>query len=86
MSEKQSSNRVLHGRVIGDKMDKTITVMIERLVKHPVYGKFVRHSTKIHVHDEANECAVGDDVEIEQCRPMSKNKSWRLVKILSKAS
>ena len=86
MSEKQSSNRVLQGRVIGDKMDKTITVRVERQVKHPIYGKYIRLSTKMHVHDEANECAVGDDVEIEQCRPMSKNKSWRLVKVVAKAS
>jgi small subunit ribosomal protein S17 len=86
MSEKQSSNRVLQGIVISDKMDKTITVKVERQVKHPVYGKYIRLSTKMHVHDEANECAVGDDVEIEQCRPMSKNKSWRLVKVVAKAS
>jgi small subunit ribosomal protein S17 len=86
MSEKQSTNRVLQGRVISDKMDKTITVKVERQVKHPIYGKYIRLSTKMHVHDEANECAVGDDVEIEQCRPMSKNKSWRLVKVVAKAS
>lgn len=86
MSEQQPSNRVLQGRVVSDKMDKTITVKVERRVKHPIYGKFIRRSTKMHVHDEANECAVGDNVEIEQCRPMSKNKSWRLVKVVTKAS
>jgi small subunit ribosomal protein S17 len=86
MSEKQSTNRVLQGRVISDKMDKTITVKVERQVKHPIYGKYIRLSTKMHVHDESNECAVGDDVEIEQCRPLSKNKSWRLVKVVAKAS
>lgn len=86
MSEQQPLNRVLQGRVVSDKMDKTITVKVERRVKHPIYGKFIRRSTKMHVHDEANECAVGDNVEIEQCRPMSKNKSWRLVKVVTKAS
>ncbi len=86
MSEQQPSNRVLQGRVVSDKMDKTITVKVERRVKHPIYGKFIRRSTKMHVHDEANECAIGDDVEIEQCRPLSKNKSWRLVKVVTKAN
>ena len=86
MSEDTSSNRTLQGRVVSDKMDKTITVMIERQVKHPLYGKFIRRSTKVHAHDEGNECAAGDVVIIEQCRPLSKNKSWRLVKVLEKAS
>jgi len=86
MSEDTLSNRTLQGRVISDKMNKTITVMIDRQVKHPLYGKFIRRSTKVHAHDEANECGVGDVVIIEQCRPLSKNKSWRLVKVLEKAS
>lgn len=85
MSEQQATNRVLQGRVISDKMDKTVTVLVERRVKHPLYGKFIRRSTKVHAHDEANECGLGDVVMVEQCRPLSKNKSWRLVKIVEKA-
>ena len=67
-------------------MDKSATVVIERRVKHPIYGKFIKRSTKLHVHDENNECGMGDTVMIEQCRPMSKTKSWRLVKVVEKAS
>lgn len=85
MSEQQETNRVLQGRVTSDKMDKTVTVMIERKVKHPLYGKFIRRSTKVHAHDEANECGIGDTVLVEQCRPLSKSKTWRLVKIVNKA-
>ena len=86
MSEQTPSNRTLQGRVISDKMDKTVTIMVERLVKHPLYGKFIRRSTKVHAHDEANECAVGDVVIVEQTRPLSKSKTWRLVKVVEKAS
>ncbi|PLY16978.1 MAG: 30S ribosomal protein S17 [Sedimenticola sp.] len=86
MSEQTSSNRTLQGRVVSDKMDKTITILVERRVKHPIYGKFVRRSTKVHAHDETNECGVGDVVMVEQCRPLSKSKTWRLVKVLEKAS
>ncbi|MES9845377.1 MAG: 30S ribosomal protein S17 [Candidatus Sedimenticola sp. PURPLELP] len=86
MSEQTSSNRTLQGRVVGDKMDKSITVLVERRVKHPIYGKFVRRSTKVHAHDETNECGVGDVVVVEQCRPLSKTKTWRLVKVVEKAS
>jgi small subunit ribosomal protein S17 len=64
-------------------MDKTITVMIERKVKHPVYGKFVKRTTKVHAHDEANESKAGDTVIVEQCRPISKSKTWRLVQVVS---
>ena len=87
MSEKQTAeNRTLQGRVVSDKMDKSVTVAIERRVKHPIYGKFVRKSTKVHAHDENNECQVGDIVVVEQCRPLSKTKSWRLVKLVERAS
>jgi small subunit ribosomal protein S17 len=86
MSEQQEMNRVLQGRVVSDKMDKTVTVLIERVVKHPLYGKFIRRSSKVHAHDEANECGIGDTVMVEQCRPLSKSKTWRLVKIVEKAS
>jgi small subunit ribosomal protein S17 len=77
--------RALTGRVVSDKMNKTITVIIERLVRHPIYGKYVRRSTKFHVHDENNECRQGDLVMIEQCRPLAKTKSWKLVKVLDRA-
>jgi small subunit ribosomal protein S17 len=86
MSEQQEINRVLQGRVVSDKMDKTVTVLVERRVKHPLYGKFIRRSTKVHAHDEANECGIGDTVMVEQCRPLSKSKTWKLVKVVSKAN
>jgi len=86
MNGETSANRTLQGRVVSDKMDKTITVLVERRVKHPLYGKFVRKSTKVHAHDETNECAIGDLVVVEQCRPLAKSKSWRLIKVIGKAS
>ena len=85
MTEQVKTTRTMSGRVVSDKMDKTITVLIERRVPHPVYGKYVRRSTKIHAHDQNNECKEGDTVVIEPCRPLAKTKSWRLVKILEKA-
>lgn len=86
MSEaNQSVARTLTGRVVSDARQKSITVLVERKVKHPVYGKFLRKSTKFHAHDELGECRVGDLVTIEQCRPISKTKSWRLVRIEQKA-
>ncbi|HEC29135.1 MAG TPA: 30S ribosomal protein S17 [Gammaproteobacteria bacterium] len=75
--------RTVSGRVVSNKADKTITVMIERKVKHPLYGKFIRRSTRIHAHDEDNVCSEGDNVVIEQCRPISKTKAWKLVKVVS---
>ena len=86
MSEQAADNRTLQGRVVSDKMDKSITVVIERRVKHPLYGKFVRKSSKVHAHDENNECQIGDVVVVEQCRPMSKTKAWRFVKLIERAS
>ncbi|MCU7796610.1 MAG: 30S ribosomal protein S17 [Candidatus Thiodiazotropha sp. (ex Semelilucina semeliformis)] len=86
MSEQESNNRTLVGQVTSDSMDKSITVSVERRVKHPVYGKFLRRSTKVHAHDETNECHIGDTVMVEQCRPLSKTKTWRLVKVLERAS
>ena len=85
MSEKQKVSRSITGRVVSNKMDKTVTVLIERKVSHPLYRKYVRRSTKISAHDEQNQCNQGDLVMIEQCRPLSKNKSWRLVKVLVQA-
>ena len=84
MSE-QASNRTLTGRVVSDAMDKTITVLVERRVKHPLYGKFLRRSMRLHAHDEGNECGSGDLVRVEQCRPLSKTKCWRLVEVIEKA-
>jgi small subunit ribosomal protein S17 len=80
-----STTRTLVGQVVGDKMDKTVTVLVERRVKHPLYKKYIRRSTKLHAHDEENACRVGDLISIEQCRPMSKSKSWRLHEILERA-
>ena len=77
--------RTLTGEVISDKMAKTITVLIERRVQHPLYKKYIRRSTKVHAHDENDECHIGDVVSIEQCRPVSKTKAWRLNKILERA-
>jgi small subunit ribosomal protein S17 len=85
MNEASTNNRTLDGRVTSSAMDKTITVLIERRVKHPLYGKFMRRSTKIHAHDEDNACSEGDWVRVEQCRPLSKTKTWRLIEILEKA-
>jgi small subunit ribosomal protein S17 len=84
MSEQTSTNRALQGRVVSDKMDKTVTVMVERRVKHPIYGKYVRRSTKVHAHDENNECRKGDVVVVEQCRPISKSKKWRFIKLVER--
>ncbi|MDH4133156.1 MAG: 30S ribosomal protein S17 [Gammaproteobacteria bacterium] len=86
MSEqKASSARTLTGRVLSNKMDKTITVTVERQLAHPLYKKIVRRRTKLHAHDEKNECQEGDLVMIEECRPLSRTKSWRLVKVVEKA-
>jgi small subunit ribosomal protein S17 len=80
-----SIRRRLTGRVVSDKMDKTVTVLVERKVKHALYGKFVTRSRKYHAHDEQNEFRPGDVVMIEECRPLSKTKAWRVVKLLEKA-
>ena len=77
--------RTVQGRVVSNKMDKTITVVVERFVKHPIYGKFIKRSTKIHAHDESNVCNKGDVVTIRECRPLSKSKTWTLVDVVEKA-
>lgn len=84
MSE-QKRSRPVTGRVVSNKMHKTVSVMVERQVKHPLYKKYIRLSTKLLAHDEQNECGEGDTVMIEECRPLSRNKSWRLLKVLEKA-
>ena len=76
--------RTLTGTVLSNKMDKTITVVVERLIKHPTYGKYVRRSTKLLAHDENNECNEGDTVAIAQCRPLSRRKSWTLVRVVGR--
>ncbi|MGH8245741.1 MAG: 30S ribosomal protein S17 [Gammaproteobacteria bacterium] len=85
MNERQKILRTMTGRVISNKMDKTISVLIPRTVKHPIYEKYLRRSTKVLAHDEKNECQEGDLVVIESTRPISKRKAWRLQKILSRA-
>ena len=85
MSESKSNPRVLTGRVVSDKMNQTITVLIERTVRHPLYGKIIRRSTKVHAHDEENSARVGDAVKVVECRPISKSKTWRLVEIVERA-
>ena len=85
MTAENQVERTLTGRVTSNKMDKTITVAIERLVKHPVYGKYIRRTTKLHAHDEHNQCYEGDMVTIKQCRPLSKSKSWMLVDVVRRA-
>lgn len=82
----ETNSRTLQGKVISNKMDKSITVAIERQVKHPIYGKFIKRTTKLHVHDETNQCKEGDVVTIRECRPLSKTKSWTLVAIVESAS
>jgi small subunit ribosomal protein S17 len=81
----EKTARSLEGRVVSSKMNKTITVMIERRVRHALYGKIVTRRTKLHAHDELNESKEGDLVQIEECRPLSRTKSWRLVKVLERA-
>ncbi|MCP5199253.1 MAG: 30S ribosomal protein S17 [Gammaproteobacteria bacterium] len=86
MSEENKQPRTLVGQVVSNRMDKTITVLIERRVEHPLYRKYVRKSTRLMAHDENNECNQGDTVAIEECRPLSKRKSWRLQRVLERAT
>lgn len=86
MAQAEKTARTLAGKVVSDKMQKTITVLIERRVKHPVYGKIVSKSSKIKAHDANNDCNIGDIVEIAETRPLAKTKSWELVKIVERAA
>ncbi len=88
MSEQQaeSSARALTGIVVSDKMNKTVTVLVERKVKHPLYGKIIRLSKKYHAHDENNEYKTGDTVVIEECRPLSRTKAWKVARLIEKAN
>ncbi len=85
MTESAQKIRTIQGKVVSNKTDKTITVLVERQVKHPLYGKFMRRSTKLHAHDESNVCNEGDIVTITSSRPISKTKTWRLVDVVEKA-
>ena len=85
MTEERTLRKVRVGMVVSDKMDKTVVVAIEDNVKHPVYGKIIKRTLKVHAHDENNECGVGDKVRIMETRPLSKTKRWRLVEIVEKA-
>ena len=86
MSEKTKTQRTLVGRVVSDKMDKTVSVAIERMIKHPVYGKYIRRTSKVLAHDAANECKPGDRVAIAEVRPISKNKAWAVVNVIERAA
>ena len=86
MNETQKKLHTVEGRVVSNKMDKTITVLVERQVKHALYGKYIRRSTKLHAHDADNACKEGDVVRIAECAPMSKTKNWRVVEILARAA
>ena len=85
MTEERNLRKVRVGRVISNKMNKTVVVAIEDNVKHPVYGKIIKRTLKVHAHDENNECGIGDKVEIMETRPLSKTKRWRIVEIIEKA-
>ncbi|MDH3304813.1 MAG: 30S ribosomal protein S17 [Gammaproteobacteria bacterium] len=86
MSEAGKTQRTLVGRVVSDKMDKTVSVAIERVIKHPVYGKYIRRTSKVLAHDASNECRSGDRVAISECRPISKNKAWSVVNVVERSA
>ena len=85
MTEERALRKVRVGMVVSDKMDKTVVIAIEDNVKHPVYGKIIKRTLKVHAHDESNECGVGDKVKIMETRPLSKTKRWRVVEVIEKA-
>jgi small subunit ribosomal protein S17 len=86
MSETTEQLRTVEGRVVSNKMNKTVTVLVERQVKHALYGKYIRRSSKLHAHDEDNACNEGDVVRVTECRPLSKTKNWRVVEIVARAA
>ena len=86
MSEESKVHRTLTGRVVSDKMDKTVSVAVERLIKHPAYGKYIRRTTKVLAHDANNECKAGDRVAISECKPISKNKAWAVVNVVERSA
>ena len=86
MNNTEKKQRTVQGRVVSNKMDKTVTVLVERQVKHELYGKYIRRSTKLHAHDAENSCNEGDVVRVAECAPMSKPKNWRVVEIVERAA
>jgi small subunit ribosomal protein S17 len=86
MSDNEKTPRTVEGRVVSNKMQKTVTVLVERQIKHALYGKYIRRSTKLHAHDEEGVCKEGDVVRVSECRPLSKTKNWRVVEIVSRAA
>ena len=86
MSDNNTQLRTVEGRVVSNKMDKTVTILFERQVKHALYGKYIRRSTKLHAHDEENACNEGDVVRVAECRPLSKSKNWRVVEVVTRAA
>jgi small subunit ribosomal protein S17 len=86
MSEQKRNQRTLEGRVVSNKMDKTVSVAIERMIKHPVYGKYIRRTSKLLAHDATNDCREGDRVAIAECRPISKSKSWTVLSVIERAA
>ncbi len=85
MLETRSLRKTRTGKVVSDKMDKTVVVAVNRLVKHPLYGKYLKRTSKLHAHDENNACGIGDTVRVMETRPLSKTKCWRVVEIIEKA-
>jgi len=86
MSATEKRTRTATGKVVSNRMDKTITVMVERRVKHPVYGKYITRSSKIHAHDEQNQCGIGDTVTVTESKPISKHKTWKLLEVVESAA
>jgi small subunit ribosomal protein S17 len=86
MTEVAKTARTISGKVVSNKMEKSIVVLVERREKHPIYGKYVRRSSKIHAHDENNQCQIGDIVTIQETRPVSKTKAWKLVDVVERAA
>tara|TARA_B110000503_G_scaffold36278_1_gene59284 strand:+ start:6133 stop:6399 length:267 start_codon:yes stop_codon:yes gene_type:complete len=86
MSAAEKRTKIATGKVVSNKMDKTITVLIERREKHPVYGKYITRSSKVHAHDESNQCGIGDTVSVAETRPISKSKTWKLLEVITVAT
>ena len=86
MTEQTKKLHTVDGRVVSNKMNKTVTVLVERQVKHALYGKYIKRSTKLHAHDEDNSCNEGDVVRVTECRPLSKTKNWRVVEVVARAA
>ena len=84
--EAEKTARTVVGKVVSNKMDKSVSVAVERLIRHPVYGKYIRRTSRIMAHDEGNECKIGDTVSIAECRPISRHKAWRVVSVVERVA